>query len=100
MAVGTLVQPLDVVNQEVDRRVTCFFVSGNEDLKFALRTVNDGKDCELVTNAIIDRETKARYDLSVSVRYTNTRNKRQASEYMSRLLKMRERFEFLSSATC
>ena len=77
-AVGTLVQSLDVVNQDVDKRVDCFFVSGNDDGKFALDETNDGKDCNLMTNDIIDRETTARYDLTISVRYRTSRRKRQS----------------------
>ena len=77
-AVGTLVQTLDVVNQDVDKRVDCFFISGNDDGKFALEEATDGKDCNLITNDIIDRETTARYDLTISVRYRTSRKKRQS----------------------
>ena len=80
-SVGKVVQELDVVNQDVDKRVDCFFVSGNDDGKFALNEATDGKDCTLVTNDVIDREKQSRYDLVISVRYRTSRRKRQSKCY-------------------
>ncbi len=62
----------------MDKRVDCFFVDGNKAGKFALEETTDGKNCRLVTNGKIDRETVERYDLNVAVRYrASTRKKRQ-----------------------
>jgi protocadherin Fat 4 len=76
---GYEVVMLDVINQDVDKRVECFFVQGNQAGKFALKPVTDGKDCMLVTNGEIDREQQTKYNLTISVRYQNSRVKRQAA---------------------
>ena len=45
--------------------------------KFEATKTNNGKDCVLVTADQLDRETTKRFNLTVSVDYDTTRNKRQ-----------------------
>ncbi|XP_074647699.1 protocadherin Fat 4-like [Tubulanus polymorphus] len=87
--VGTSVLDLDVLYQFPDLKVDCYFADGTEDVRFKLeRSKTTGKDCTLLTNGDIDRETKDRYVFMVGVRHhaAITRRKRSMTNGIWSLL--------------
>ncbi len=80
VAVGEMVQSLQIVNKDENDTVECYWIGGNNDDNFELHYDPEQPSCDILVKRNLDREETERYRLGIRVDYRQSRRKRQGEE--------------------